>query len=247
MRIGENEIEVVRFEGAAPTIVFLHEGLGSARQWRDFPTQFGHAAVAYSRVGYGNSSPTPLPRPLDYMQRDAQNEVPRVLDALALDRVILFGHSDGGSIALLAAAMHPDRVVSVVVEAPHVFVEDLSVESIAKSKVAYESGDLRAKLERHHGANVDVAFRGWNDAWLDPEFRKWNIEDCLPRVKAPVLVLQGVDDPYGTKAQVDAIAAQVGGPVETVMIANCGHAPHRDQPAEVIARTRDFLGRFSSK
>ena len=234
-------IEVARWEGAAPPIVFLHEGLGSALQWRDFPASFGHEAFAYSRLGYGHSAAVPLPRPLDYMERDAREHLPRVLDALAIDRAILFGHSDGGSIALLFAAAHPDRGVSLVLEAPHVFVEDVSVASIAKARIAYERSDLRAKLERHHGANVDIAFRGWNDAWLDPDFRKWNIEDCLPRVKAPVLVLQGEADPYGTKAQVEAIARHVGGPVTSVLIPNCGHAPHRDAPDEVIARVRAFL------
>jgi pimeloyl-ACP methyl ester carboxylesterase len=239
VKIGDNEVEVQRWPGTEPPVVYLHEGLGSAQQWRDLPARIGHEAYAYSRLGYGGSDPTELPRPLDYMEREAKEFLPRVLDALDLERAVLFGHSDGGSIALLAAALHPTRVTALVLEAPHVFVEDLSVDSIAKAKVAYESRDLRARLSKYH-ANVDIAFRGWNDAWLDPDFRRWNIEWCLKDVRVPVLVLQGEDDPYGTRAQVDAIARGAS-QVTPVLISHCGHAPHRDAPEEVIARTRAFL------
>ena len=244
MRVDGREIEVRRWasaNGAKPSVVYLHEGLGTAEQWRDLPERIGHDAYAYSRLGYGGSDPIALPRPLDYMEREARDSVPKVLDALGLERAVLFGHSDGGSIALLAAALHPARVEALVLEAAHVFVEDISVESIAKAKVAYETSDLRAKLAKYHGANVDIAFRGWNDAWLDPEFRKWNIEWCLKEVRVPVLVLQGVADPYGTPAQVEAIAQGVADTCETLLIPNCGHAPHRDAPEVVIARTREFL------
>ena len=233
------KVEVRRLGSAAsPALVFLHEGLGSAEQWRDFPARIGQAtglpAIAYSRIGYGASAPVDLPRPLTYMQEEAKDFLPRLLDALDVERAILIGHSDGGSIALVHAALDARddrrRVAGVVVEAPHVFVEDVSVSSIAKAREAYEKGDLREKLAKYHGDNVDGAFRGWNDAWLDPGFRAWNIEEYLPAISAPVLVIQGEDDPYGTRAQVDAIARQVGGPVETLMLAKCGHAPHRDQP-----------------
>jgi len=252
------KVEVMRFADApatsasAPTLVFLHEGLGSATQWRDFPTRIGEAtglaAIAYSRVGYGGSAPVELPRPLTYMQDEAKDFLPRLLDALHIDSAILVGHSDGGSIALVHAALDArgkrGRIRAVVLEAPHVFVEDVSVASIAKAREAYETGDLREKLAKYHGTNVDGAFRGWNDAWLDPGFRSWNIEEYLPSIEAPVLVIQGEDDPYGTRAQVDAIARQVGGPVETVMLAKCGHAPHRDQPEATLVAMSAFVRRL---
>ena len=233
-------VEVVTFCEVADspaTLLFLHEGLGSAKQWRDFPARVGSAAsataVAYSRLGYGGSDPVTLPRPLDYMQEEAKVFLPALLDELGIDSVILVGHSDGASIALVHAALDAAgrrRVRGLVLEAPHVFVEDVSIASIAKAREAYAMGDLREKLAKHHGANVDGAFRGWNDAWLDPAFRAWNIEEYLPRIEVPVLVVQGEDDPYGTRAQVDAIARQVRGHVEVLMLPRCGHAPHRDQP-----------------
>lgn len=241
-------VEVVEYASGSPTLVFLHEGLGSAAQWRDFPAlvarDTGLGAIAYSRVGYGGSAPVTLPRPLTYMQDEAREFLPKLLDARGIDAAVLVGHSDGGSIAIVNAALDGGkRVRAIVLEAPHVFVEDVSIASIAKARQAYETGDLREKLAKYHGANVDGAFRGWNDAWLDPGFRSWNIEEYLPKITVPVLVIQGEDDPYGTRAQVDAIARQVGGPVEVRMLARCGHAPHRDQPDA----TRDAIAQFLAR
>jgi pimeloyl-ACP methyl ester carboxylesterase len=233
------------------TLVFLHEGLGSAKQWRDFPKRVGEgaglSALAYSRLGYGASDPVTLPRPLDYMQEEAKTFLPALLDELGIERAILVGHSDGASIALVHAAEDGGkRVKGIVLEAPHVFVEDEGIASIEKAREAYETGDLREKLAKHHGANVDVAFRGWNEAWLDPRFRAWNLEEYLPRIDVPVLLVQGEDDAYGTRAQVDAIARQVRGRVELVMLPRCGHAPHRDQPEAteqaMIAFVRTIVG-----
>jgi pimeloyl-ACP methyl ester carboxylesterase len=251
VEVRSRQVEVVTFTAFADspsTLLFLHEGLGSARQWRDFPEGLGResslTAVAYSRLGYGASDPVTLPRPLDYMEREAREALPALLDALRIDSTILFGHSDGGSIALVHAALDGGRRVrGLVLEAPHVFVEDVSIASIAKAREAYESGDLRAKLTRHHGANVDVAFRGWNDAWLDPAFAAFNLEAYLPRITVPVLVIQGEDDPYGTRAQVEAIARQVRGPTETLLVPRCGHAPHRDRPELVAEASIAFLRR----
>jgi pimeloyl-ACP methyl ester carboxylesterase len=244
LSVAGKTIEATRIDGASPPLVFLHEGLGSALQWRDFPARIaketGRGAFAYSRLGYGASDPVSLPRPLDYMQREAIDFLPRVLDAAGIDDAILIGHSDGGSIALVFAAVHPSRTRALVVLAPHVFVEDLSVASIAKAKAAYETGDLRARLAKHH-AHVDVAFRGWNDAWLDAGFRSWNIEEYLPRIAAPVLAIQGEDDPYGTRAQIDAIAQQAGGPVETLMLPGSGHAPQRDRGDEAASAIVRFV------
>jgi pimeloyl-ACP methyl ester carboxylesterase len=247
-------VEVVDFAasaGAATTLVFLHEGLGSAKQWRDFPARVGEgvglAALAYSRLGYGASDPVTLPRPLDYMKEEARSFLPALLDELALDSVFLVGHSDGASIALVHAALDGGRrVKGLVLEAPHVFVEDVSIASITGAREAFELGDLREKLAKYHGANVDVAFRGWNDAWLDPAFRAWNLEEYLPRIEVPVLVIQGDDDPYGTRAQVDAIARQVRGPVEVFMLPRCGHSPHRDQPEATVAAMIAFLANVAA-
>lgn len=234
---------------AAPTLVFLHEGLGSVSAWRDFPARVAEAtgtgALVYSRWGYGRSNPVTLPRPLSYMQDEALASLPQVLDAAAVQSCVLFGHSDGGSIALVFAGSElpqAARVRGLVLEAPHVFVEDVSVKSIADARKAYEAGNLRERLARHHGANVDGAFRGWNEAWLDPGFRGWNIESYLPRVRAPSLVIQGEDDVYGSLAQVDAIERGSGAPVKRLVLPRCGHAPHRDRPDEVLEAVVAFLG-----
>jgi pimeloyl-ACP methyl ester carboxylesterase len=246
--------EVLRFGSSAPDrgrapIVFLHEGLGSAKHWRDFPARVaaatGREAIAYSRLGYGRSDPVPLPRPLDYMERDAREWVPRILDALGAPRFVLFGHSDGASIALLHTAYESaagkDRIEKLVLEAPHVFVEDLSIASIQNARESYRTTDLKNRLARHHGDNVEVAFRGWNDAWLDPGFRSWNIESVLPAVGVPLLLIQGEDDAYGTRAQLDAIAQKAQGPSTLALLPGCGHAPHRDAPDVVLDHVRRFL------
>ncbi len=231
-----------------PALVFLHEGLGCVALWRDFPDEVaaatGCGVLAYSRAGYGRSSPVPLPRPLSYMHDEAKDVLPRLLDAAGLDDVVLVGHSDGGSIALVhAGGSDPGgRVKGVATLAPHVFCEDLSVASIAKAREAYEKGDLREKLARHHGDNVDVAFWGWNRAWLDPDFTRWNIEEYLPRIRVPVLVVQGREDPYGTAAQYESIAASCVGPTRVIVLEACGHSPQRDQRDATLEAIAGFVG-----
>ena len=224
--------------------MLLHEGLGSVAAWRGFPARLAErtdrAVIAYSRLGYGRSDAAPLPRPVTFMHDEARARLPAVLDALAPGPVTLYGHSDGGSIALLAAASHPERVEALILEAPHVFVEALSVASIERMRVQFETGDLRTRLARLHDS-VDIAFRGWNDVWLSPEFRGWNIEDQLPLVTCPVLVIQGDDDEYGTPAQVEAIARQVRGRVTVRMLPACGHAPHRERPEAVLDAVAEFI------
>jgi len=236
---------------AAPLIVFLHEGLGSVSMWRDFPQQqalaLGARGLVFSRPAYGRSTPK-LPdtrwRP-DFMHRQAQEVLPPVLAALGVAEgpYWLFGHSDGGSIALLHAAAFPERVAGLVVCAPHLFVEGLTVASIEQAREAYATTDLRAKLTKHHD-DPDSAFRGWNDIWLDPDFLAWTIEAEVATLRCPVLAVQGHDDQYGTMAQIERIAERLpAGQVELLKLDACGHSPHRDQPKALIDRVVDFVHR----
>ena len=231
-------------DAAAPsTIVLLHEGLGCVGLWLDFPNALASATglrvVAFSRAGYGQSSPVVLPRPLDYMTREAQDVLPNVLDAIGAARVVLVGHSDGATIAAIHAGTVPDgRVEGVVLIAPHFFTEPMGLAAIAQARDAYEAGPLRERLARWH-KDVDCAFRGWNDAWLDSKFRAWNVEHVLPGIKVPVCVVQGDADAYGTVAQVEAVTRSVNAPVETHILPGVGHSPHRearDSLASIIAR-----------
>ncbi len=230
---------------ARPTLVLLHEGLGSVAMWRDFPGRLAHAtgcdALVYSRYGYGDSDPLTAPREVRYMHDEALVTLPELLDKLAIARPILVGHSDGGSIALIHAGAQTRPVVAVVTLAAHVLVEDISVASIAAAKTAYETTDLRAKLARYH-ADVDRAFWGWNRIWLHPDFRAWNIEDYLPRITCPVLAIQGDDDEYGTMEQMRRIGARVGD-IDLVELEDCRHSPHRDQPEAVLDAITRFVDR----
>lgn len=239
----------------APLLVFLHEGLGSIAMWRDFPRQLceagGYRGFVYSRPGYGQSAPRlPSERwsPI-FMHTQAHETLPSLLEAVGIETqrnpVFLFGHSDGGSIALLHAAKFPDRVRGAIVLAPHLFVEKLSIDSIAKVRTVYMETDLRTKLARFH-ADVDSAFWGWNDVWLDPEFVKWNIEDEVAQVRCPVLAIQGTKDEFGTMQQIRRIAeVRTQGSTELVELEDCGHSPHRDQPDRVIAQSVDWISRHS--
>ena len=235
----------------APVIVFLHEGLGSLSMWKDFPSRLCAAAgcrgLLYSRHGYGRSDPLEGPRTPRFMHDEATIALPELLDQLDVDSPILFGHSDGGSIALLHAALAKRPVRALIVMAPHVLVEDLSIASIAAAKRAYETTDLRARLARYHD-DPDSAFRGWNDIWLHPHFRDWNIEDALPAIRCPILAMQGIDDEYGTMEQVDRIArGAVNTHVALLKIPGCGHSPHRDRPAEVIRAAGRFIVEAASR
>lgn len=233
----------------APTIVMLHEGLGSAALWRDFPEKLsertGCGIFIYSRQGYGASDPIELPRPITYMHEEATSTLPSLLDTIDFRRGILLGHSDGGSIATIYAGSHADhRVRGLVLFAPHFFVEDLSVQSISQAKTAYEKGDLKTRLERHHGANVDAAFYGWSGPWLDPKFRDWDLGDCLAHIRVPILIVQGDDDRYGTSAQLSFAERETYSPVDAVLLLECGHAPQTDQPERTLKETTDFLRRL---
>ncbi len=227
----------------APVLVFLHEGLGSLSMWKDFPQRFceanGLRGFVFSRAGYGRSTPKPRDEHWqpDFMHRQANEVLPALFAQVGIARPWLFGHSDGASIALLHAATHP--VAGVVVVAPHLFVEDISIASIEKARDAYEHTDLRARLARHHD-DPDSAFRGWNDAWLSPAFRRWNIEREIESIGCPVLAVQGEDDEYGTLEQVRAIARRLP-KTRLLVIPECGHSPHRDQPELLIREAGRFI------
>jgi pimeloyl-ACP methyl ester carboxylesterase len=249
LRIGASDLEY-RMIGpapeAAPTIVMLHEGLGSVGLWGDFPEKLqaatGAGVFAYSRAGYGASSPVTLPRPLDYMHIEARDVLPKVLDAIGVRRGLLLGHSDGASIAAIYAGSHQDhRVQGVAMIAPHFIVEDISVKSIAEIKEVYETTELKAKLARWH-KDVDNAFYGWNGAWLDPKFRNWDISDYLAYIRVPVLIVQGESDQYGTMRQVEVAQEECYCPVDVAVIPGAGHSPHREAPAATL----DAITAFAS-
>ena len=251
LKVGRHRIEYERITVARddrPTLVLLHEGLGSMAMWRDFPGRLAHAtgcnAVVYSRYGYGKSDPLGEDRGVRYMHDEALVTLPALIDKLAIPWPILVGHSDGGSIALIHAGAGKRAVTGVVTLAAHVLVEDVSVASIAAAKTAFATTDLRARLARYHD-NVDVMFRGWNDIWLDPDFRAWNIEEYLPGIACPVLAIQGEDDEYGTMEQMRRIGAKVKD-VELLALEDCRHSPHRDQPDAVLEAVTRFVDRIAA-
>ncbi|MBR1193156.1 alpha/beta fold hydrolase [Bradyrhizobium sp. AUGA SZCCT0160] len=228
----------------APTIVMLHEGLGSAGLWGDFPDKLqaatGAGVFVYSRAGYGASTPVKLPRAVDYMHSEALDVLPKLLDQIGFRRGLLVGHSDGASIAAIYTGAHQDhRVEGVVMIAPHFIVEDISVSSIANIKAAYETSDLKAKLARWH-KDVDNAFYGWNGAWLDPAFRNWDISEYLAYIRVPVAILQGRDDEYGTMRQIEIAQEECYCPVDVTVIPGAGHQPHREAPGATLDAVQEF-------
>jgi pimeloyl-ACP methyl ester carboxylesterase len=231
------EYRMVPGDPARPPLVFLHEGLGSAGLWRDFPDKLarrlGARALVYSRFGYGQSDGLLSPRTLRFMHEEALDYLPPLLDALGLERPLLVGHSDGASIALIHAGASGRAVAGLALMAPHVFVEPVCVQSIARIRETYRTSDLRARLARHH-AHVDDAFLGWADTWLAPEFLAWSIEDVLADIAVPMLLIQGRDDEYGTLAQLDRIEARARAPTRRLVLDDCGHAPQRDQESAVL-------------
>ena len=242
-------LEVKRIPGSSPQtpeLVFLHEGLGSVSHWKDFPERVAAATrcpvTVYSRYGCGNSDPLTEPRAVTYMHDEALRTLPDLLAQLRIENPILVGHSDGASIALIYAGAHPG-LRGLILLAPHVFVEDLSVASIAQAKTSFETTNLPEKLARHH-RDPALTFWGWNNIWLHPDFRAWNIEEYLPRITCPILAIQGIDDQYGTMAQVKAIARQSAGPVEILPLADCRHSPQRDHPEAVLAAIAKFVNQI---
>jgi pimeloyl-ACP methyl ester carboxylesterase len=228
----------------APTIVFLHEGLGSVSQWGSFPgelcARLGCGGLVYSRCGHGRSDALTGPRTPGFMHDEAIIVLPRLLEVFEVRRPIVVGHSDGASIALIHAGSGAGDPFGLVLEAPHVFVEDVTITRITELRDLYRTGDLRTKLARHHGSNVDTLFQYWTDVWLGPEFRRWNIEAYLPDVHCPALVIQGKQDEYGTERQVTTLVDALGGRCEGIMLDHCGHSPHVDQHTTVC----DIMARF---
>jgi pimeloyl-ACP methyl ester carboxylesterase len=251
LRIGDSDLEYRLIGPApseAPTIVMLHEGLGSAALWGDFPqalqTATGMGVFVYSRAGYGASSPVTLPRPLDYMSREALDVLPALLDKIGFQRGVLLGHSDGASIAAIYAGASGDhRLRGVVLIAPHFFVEDVSVASIAAIRKTFETTDLQARLARWH-RNVDNAFYGWNDAWLDPDFRRWDISEYLAYIRVPIGILQGEADQYGTIRQIEIAKEECYCPVDVTLVPQSGHSPHREAPDLTLATVSEFVRRI---
>jgi pimeloyl-ACP methyl ester carboxylesterase len=251
LKIGASDLEYRMIGPApddAPTIVMLHEGLGCVGLWGDFPDRLAAATGAglfvYSRAGYGASTKVELPRPLDYMHIEALEVLPKLLDQIGFRRGLLVGHSDGASIAAIYAGGVADhRVRGVAMIAPHFIVEDISVRSIAEIRKAYETTDLRSKLARWHG-DVDNAFHGWNGAWLDPEFRRWDIAEYLAYIRVPVAILQGADDQYGTMRQIEIAREECYCPVDVTVVPGAGHSPHRDAPEATLDAISEFAGRI---
>ncbi|MDO9413457.1 MAG: alpha/beta hydrolase [Pseudolabrys sp.] len=250
LQFGAQSLEY-RFIGAkpgeAPTLVLVHEGLGCVGLWGDFPEKLqqatGCGVFAWSRAGYGQSSPVTLPRPLTYMHEEARDVLPVLLDAIGFQRGLLIGHSDGASIAALYAGTHQDhRVGGLVLMAPHFFTEDMGIAAIVEAKQAYETADLRTKLARWH-KDPDNAFIGWNGAWLDPGFRQWDITEQLAYIRVPILIVQGEDDQYGTVAQIEATERECYCPVEVALLPGVKHSPQRDAPEATLKAITEFTAR----
>jgi pimeloyl-ACP methyl ester carboxylesterase len=226
----------------------LHEGLGCVGLWNEFPDKLqaetGVGVFVYSRAGYGKSSPATLPRPLTFMHEEAREVLPKLLDAIGFRRGLLLGHSDGASIAAIyAGSVEDHRVRGLVLIAPHFFTEDMGIAEIARANEAYATTDLRQRLARWH-ADVDNAFRGWNDAWLNPTFRAWDITEPLAYIRVPILIVQGEDDQYGTVKQIEVAQEECYCPVEVALLPGVRHAPHREAPALLLATVSEFTNRL---
>lgn len=248
LTINSKKIEIQWFNKASsdrPCLIFLHEGLGCASMWKDFPALVSQKtncpAFVFSRFGYGKSDPAPLPWKLNYMHTEALTILPEVITAACIKEYILIGHSDGGSIGIIfAGSPYATGLKGLITEAAHICCEPISVDSIFQAKISYERRNLKHALEKYHGKNTENAFRGWNDVWLNPRFMHWNIEKYLKHIKVPMLALQGTDDQYGTIKQLESINARVSG-VHTRLLKNCKHTPHLEKPDIVLGLVTQFI------
>jgi pimeloyl-ACP methyl ester carboxylesterase len=237
---------IIRKSIWSPVLIFLHEGLGCITKWKDFPDKLckatGLTGLVYDRYGYGDSDTLREPRQPDFLHREAFDVLPELLEKLNIRHpLILVGHSDGGSIALLFASRFPERVNALILEAPHVKIEELSAQGLKAALWAYQYGDLRERLFKYHGENTDTMFRGWADIWTDERTRDWNIESFLPLIQVPILFLQGRQDEYGTEEQLWAISKGVKGPLEAEIIPDCGHIPHQQAEELALQRMQGFI------
>ncbi len=251
LKVGGKYLEYACFGPApndAPTIIMLHEGLGCLALWRDFPQKLadltGFGVFAYSRSGYGQSDLADLPRPLNYMTVEAVDVLPQVLDQIGFQRGILLGHSDGASIAAIyAGSVEDHRIRGLVLMAPHFFTEPIALAEISKAKIAYDTGDLKPRMAKYH-RDPDNTFRGWNDSWLHPDFKEWDVASAIDYLRIPVLAIQGREDEYGTFAQLQEIDERIYSPVDIEILEKCRHAPHIDQPEITCAIIAAFTGRL---
>jgi pimeloyl-ACP methyl ester carboxylesterase len=248
LRIAGHRLEVVSQAPTLPDrpwIVFLHEGLGSAGQWRNLPARVaartGCGTLTYSRWGYGGSDTRPRPWPATFLDEEATAILPGLLAKFGISEPVLFGHSDGGSIALIYAAAFPDAARGVIAEAAHVMVEEIQLTGIVRTRQRFLDGDLRARLRKQHGGHVDDTVLGWTDTWLRPDLRAWDIRPRLPSIRCPVLVIQGREDDFGTLAHVEDIVSGVAGRAERLVLDDCGHVPHREKAREVLAAATRFI------
>jgi pimeloyl-ACP methyl ester carboxylesterase len=228
-----------------PTLIFLHDSLGCIQLWRSFPQHVAALTrcnlLIYDRQGYGTSADfTSLPRDNSYMHREA-DVLYKLIELCNIEQPILFGHSDGGSIALITAAAYPHLLKGIITVGAHIFVEDVTIRSILAAQQAYLTTDLREKLQKYHGAKTDHVFSAWADTWLNPQYRNWSIEQVLPNIICPVLVIQGTNDEYGSIAQVSGIVNNVAGYSESFLVPNAGHNPHKEQPEEIATKTASFI------
>lgn len=230
------------------TIVMLHEGLGCVARWRDFPKavaeRTGLGVFVYSRRGYGQSDPADLPKPLDFMAREAVDTLPEILDAIGFQRGVLLGHSDGATIsAIYAGSVQDHRVRGLILMAPHFFTEPMGLQEIARTRDSFDTTDLADRMKKFHQDPVG-AFRGWADTWLDPGFRAWNVSEVIDYLRVPVMVIQGREDQYGTLAQVEEVQERSYAPVDVMILENCRHAPHQDQPERTLDAIAEFVERL---
>lgn len=232
-----------------PVLVFLHEGLGCVNLWRDFPDKLSYAtglpAFVYSRKGYGDSVHQEQPRTMDFMHIEGINVLPMVLEEAGIESAILIGHSDGASIAIIHTGnSDDDRIKGLILEAPHLFVEQKTIKGIRQTKTMYKQGNLRNRLKRYHGENVDSAFWGWIQIWLNPAFESWNIEEYVPRISVPTMIVQGCADEYGTDAHIEALKSLLPGTVEIVELPDCGHSPHIEKAKDTLEAMTNFIMRI---
>lgn len=253
MNMNFNQIVFKRIDNYPnrPTIIFLHDSLGCIELWRNFPEKIGELTkcniLVYDRQGYGKSCPFTYAKRDNYYMEQEADLLPELLDYWNIDKAILFGHSDGGSIALITAGKYPERVLGMITEGAHIFVEDVTINGIEKVIQHYKTTDLKTKLGKYHGNKTDEMFWAWASTWTTDEFRKWNIENFLPKIQCRSLVIQGEQDEYGTLNQVDKITTQTSGESIQLVIPKVKHTPHKEVPELILEKVSEFIYQLTDK